>query len=237
MGVRNVTGAAARMASISVDGFAPGRNALGKCARWVYFALGATPNLTPLPSAIAAWDNAPSARRHGIPASTPIPADLPVMLGPVGGPRWAGDRNYMYGDVVISTGQGVGLDTIVRCTDSLAGGGRIGTMTLRQRAAQTARPVAGYLTHFGGWDLTTDALTAGSEPAAKKNPSIVIPQEEDVMKIITDNKTGQILEKAGGYQVMSSPDEVKALLSRPGGIAVEVVHPTTFGRLNKHADR
>ncbi|MCS5487366.1 hypothetical protein NY588_09525 [Curtobacterium flaccumfaciens pv. beticola] len=236
MGVRNVTGAAARMASMTVDGYAPGRNALGKCARWVYFALGATPNLTPLPSAIAAWDNAPADRRHAIPAGVPVPADLPVALGPTNGPRWPGDRNWMYGDQVISTGRGVGLDTIVRCTDSLAGGGRIGDMTLRQRAKQTGRNVLGYQTHYGGWDLTTDALTAGDEPAAQKNPSIVIPQE-DVMKIITDNKTGQILEKAGGYQVLVSPDEVKALLERPGGIAVEVVHPVTFARLNKHADR
>ena len=211
MSTKNVTGSVDRMATMSIDGYAPGRNAPGNCCRWVYFALGATPNQTPLPSAIAAWDNAPAAHRRGIPDGVPIPKDLPVMLGPLGAPRWPGDRNFTYGDVVISTGQGVGLDTIVRCTDSLAGTGVVGTMTLRRRAQQTGRPIAGYLTHFGGWDLTTDSIQAETEPAAKQDPTIVVP-EEDSMKIITDNKTGQLLEKAGGYQVFSSADEVLSLI-------------------------
>lgn len=150
----DVTRAPDRFLTMSVDGYAPGRNRPGNCARWVYFAINAIPNTTPLPSAIAAWENAPLKNRHPIiDGQTRLPAGAVVALGATAGPRWPGDKNWMFGDVVIATGEGVGYDSVVIATDSLAGTGVIGRMTIRQRIAQTGRALLGFLSSYGGWEL------------------------------------------------------------------------------------
>ncbi|PCN47018.1 hypothetical protein Csp2054_14340 [Curtobacterium sp. 'Ferrero'] len=163
----DVTAAPQRFLTMSVDGYSPGRNRPGNCARWTYFAIGGVPNTTPLPSAIAAWENAPKQHRHPIiDGKTRIPRGMVIALGPTNGPRWAGDKNWMYGDVFTADGDGVGYDSGGPATDSLAGLGVIGRVTIRQRIAQTGgRPLLGFLSSYGGWDLTSTPTPTPGAPA------------------------------------------------------------------------
>jgi hypothetical protein len=231
MPVKNVAGAAERLLTISVDGYSPGHNRPGQCCRWVYYAIGAEPNITPLPSAAAGWAAAPAASKHPIPADTPVPKDMVVYLGATAGPRWAGDVNYPYGDYCISTGQGVGLDTVVACTDSLVGVGVIGHMTIRQRIAETGRGVEGYQTNFGGWDITTGAVTA---QAVTATASTSIEQEEDMNPtIITDGKTGQLLAAFGVVFKYTKPAQVSADLK--SGIPVKKIPTNLYAELSSIA--
>jgi hypothetical protein len=170
----NIAGAAARLLTVSVDGYTPGRNKPGYCLRWNYFAAGITPNLVPAAEAMDAWNYAPAEHRHPITATTVVPADVPIILGP-SPTRTDAARNA--GDVVLSHG-GTGLDTIVSATDSLAGAGVIGTMPLSRRVAQTARPIYGYLTWWLGYELAVP----GATPITPATP----PSEEDTMFIAPD---------------------------------------------------
>jgi hypothetical protein len=186
----DVTTAPDRFQTMAVDGYAPGRNRPGNCARWTYFALPTVPNITPLPSAIAAWENAPLSRRHAIiDGETRIPRGMVITLGAVSRPRWAGDKNYPYGDVFVATGEGIGYDSVGVCTDSLAGTGVIGRMTIRQRISQTGRPLLGFLSHYGGWDLTTQPTQATTTPAVHPAAKPTV-QEDDMSQpvVYTDGK-------------------------------------------------
>lgn len=168
----NATGAAERLHTIRVDGHAPGTNSPGSCLRWQYFAVGAEPNLTPAGIAMDAWTNAPAEHRHPIPTDRPVPKDMIIVLGP-SPTRTDHDRNA--GDVVVSNGTGIGLDTSVGATD-WPYAGVIGNTTLRQRISQTQRPVLGYLTWWLGYDLTG----AGTEPASVSTPTPIKISEEDM---------------------------------------------------------
>lgn len=204
----DVTTAPDRFLTMSVDGYAPGRNRPGNCARWTYFALPTVPNTTPLPSAIAAWDNAPISRRHPIiDGQTRIPRGMVIALGAVPGPRWAGDKNYPYGDVFVATGEGVGYDSVGICTDSLAGTGVIGRMTVRQRISQTGRPLLGFLSSYGGWVLTTKT------EAAKPSHTKPIVQEETMASqpvVYTDGKRYVGGDEVAGLFTFSNSKQLAA---------------------------
>lgn len=204
----DVTTAPDRFLTMSVDGYAPGRNRPGNCARWTYFALPTVPNTTPLPSAIAAWENAPLSHRHPIiDGKTKIPRGMVIALGAVSRPRWAGDMNYPYGDVFVATGEGVGYDSIGVATDSLSGTGVIGRMTIRQRISQTGRPLLGFLSHYGGWDLTT-RNTSTPTPVAPK-PTV---QENDMSQpvVYTDGKRYVGGDETAGLFTFSNTKELAA---------------------------
>lgn len=175
--VYDATGAAERLHTINVDGRGAGRNAPGNCLRWQYFAVGATPNLTPARIAMDAWNHAPAEHRHPIPTDRPVPKDLIIVLGPLPGPRWAGDKNYAAGDVIVSNGTGIGLDTSVGATD-WPSNGLIGNTTIRQRARQTGRPVLGYLTWWLGYPITVAGVTpAGAGPVTPVTTITLTPEE------------------------------------------------------------
>lgn len=213
----DVTNAPDRFLSMSVDGYAPGRNRPGNCARWTYFAVNAIPNISPLPSAIAAWNNAPLKHRHAIiDGTTRIPRGMVVALGALGRPRWPGDVNYVYGDVVVATGEGVGYDSIVIATDSLVGTGRIGRMTIRQRIAQTGRPLLGFLSSYGGWDLTSVTAAASTETstAVPTIRSTTEHEDDDTMRFTVEyddpaKKTGRhVTFWVGARSIMLAPLKV-----------------------------
>ncbi|MBF4603771.1 hypothetical protein [Curtobacterium sp. VKM Ac-2884] len=210
----DVTNAPDRFLNMSVDGYSPGHNRPGNCARWTYFAINAIPNFSPLPSAIAAWNNAAMKHRHAIvDGKTRIPRGMVVALGALGGPRWPGDVNYVYGDVVVATGEGVGYDSIVIATDSLAGAGRIGRMTIRQRIAQTGRPLLGFLSSYGGWQLTS--LTAAASTDLSVSTPIIRSttkhEDDDIMRFTVEyddpaKKTGKhVTFWVGGRSIMLAP--------------------------------
>lgn len=167
--------------------YAPGRNQGGKCTRWQWLALGAFINTTPLPHAVAAWDNAPAAHRH--PMSEKPYRGAIIVFGATNGPRWAGDRNWMYGDVATFTGGGLASndywDWIVGATDA-AGVGVIADVSVRTRYLQTGRrPVLGWLSSYGGATL----LRPGSAPTPNPLPETpVVPsiETDDTMKITWD---------------------------------------------------
>ncbi|KTR08278.1 hypothetical protein [Curtobacterium luteum] len=205
----DVTSAPDRFLTMSVDGYAPGRNRPGNCARWTYFAIGGVPNTTPLPSAIAAWENAPKQHRHPIiDGKTRIPRGMVIALGPTSGPRWAGDKNWMYGDVFTADGDGVGYDSGGPATDSLAGLGVIGRITIRQRIAQTGRPLLGFLSSYGGWNLTTKAQTF------TPSPSKPTAQEETIMAsqpvVYTDGKRYVGGDEVAGLFTFSNSKQLAA---------------------------
>lgn len=205
----DVTSAPDRFLTMSVDGYPPGRNRPGNCARWTYFALPTVPNTTPLPSAIAAWEHAPLEHRHPIiDGQTRIPRGMVIALGAVSRPRWPGDVNYPYGDVFVATGEGVGYDSVGIATDSLAGTGVIGRMTIRQRIAQTGRPLLGFLSSYGGWNLTTKAQTV------TPSPSKPIPQEGTTMAsqpvVYTDGKRYVGGDEVAGLFTFSNSKQLAA---------------------------
>lgn len=179
MPLKDVTGAAARMLTISVDGYAPGRNHPGRCTRWVYFSLGATPERSPLPDAVTAWNNIPANRR--LAAGANLVKDMPYFLGATRGPRWKGDLNWMYGDVVLATGRG----REVACTDKPGTSGIIGLTTLDARAVQTGRPILGGGSSYGGWDLTSDGLA----PIAPEPTPNFATLEDDEMRVFANAQT------------------------------------------------
>lgn len=208
MTARNITGAAARLQSISVDGYAAGHNRPGMCLRWCYFAAGLTPNLAPASIAMDAWDHAPAEHRHPISATTIVPKDVPVILGP--SPTRT-DKNKNAGDVFFASADGIGLSTPGVMTDSpLRGTGYIGGGTIAQRAAQTGRPVLGYLTHWLGYDITTDALT---KPPGAPAPSL---QETDMaqMRLIRNNTSGD--KKFGSIDAICVESGYHWQLPEPG---------------------
>lgn len=166
MTLHDITGAAERLQSISVDGYAAGRNRPGMCLRWSYFAVGIRPNLTPANLAVDAWNNAPAEHRHPIGPTTVVPKDVPIILGP--SPTRT-DANRGAGDVFPAAATGVGLSTPGVMTDSpLRGAGYIGGGTIAERATQTRRPVLGYLTHWLGYDITTAAMRTAPAPSVDK---------------------------------------------------------------------
>lgn len=210
----NVVNAPERMRTQSVDGYAPGRNAPGKCARWVYFAIGGIPNVTPLPSAISSWYNAPLSRRHAIiDGKTKVPKGAVVALGPTAGPRWPGDVNWMYGDVCIAAEDGIGYDTIVECTDSLSGLGIIGQMTIRERMRQTGRGLLGYLSSYGGWTLLFKTAPAKPAPAPapieKLKPAPIVAQEAAMLYQSKQSKKWYLVRE---FTVQSTGSKAEALL-------------------------
>lgn len=157
--------------------YAPGRNQPGKCTRWNWLALGAFANTTTLYSAIDAWNATPVEHRHAITDSTVVPRGFIVVLGAADGPRWAGDENWRYGDFVMALGEGAGLAGRVRSTDSLSGSGRIGDMTIAERARQTGRKVLGYISSVGGWLLHSNAPSGANTEIEEEDmaePTVVV---------------------------------------------------------------
>lgn len=151
--------------------YAPGRNQPGKCTRWNWLALGAFQNTTTLYSATDAWNATPAQHRHPIVGNTVVPKNAIIVLGPTGGPRWAGDRNWRYGDFIMAHGVGEGLNNRVRATDSLRGTGIIGDMLLGDRCRQTGRNVLGWISSVGGWVL----------PVGSSSPGVTPPKKEEKM--------------------------------------------------------
>lgn len=197
--VRNAPARFTTMAGVGDNGvrYSPGRNQPGKCTRWVWLALGAFQNTTPLPSAVAAWQNAPAARRH--PLTWRPFAGAVAVLGATSGPRWAGDVNWPYGDVALYIGAGLESDDwrdwVVRATDA-AGLGVISDVTLGQRYVQTGRrPVLGSLDGYGG-----AVLVNSGTPAPKPQPTpppvpVIRPEEDDMKRFRYENDKGVTITK------------------------------------------
>lgn len=183
--VRNAPARFREMSGLGDNGvrYGPGRNQPGKCTRWVWLALGGFQNTTPLPSAVAAWEHAPAKHRH--PLTMKPFAGAVAVFGATAGPRWAGDVNWPYGDVVMFTGAGLNSDDwhdwVVRATDA-AGVGTIADVTLGTRYVQTGRrPLLGWIDSYGGAVLANSG-TPSPKPVPTPAPVPVIRPEEDEMK-------------------------------------------------------
>lgn len=183
--VRNAPDRFRQMSGVGDNGvrYSPGRNQPGKCTRWVWLALGGFQNTTPLPSAVAAWQHAPAEHRHPL-TKKPFAGSVAVF-GATTGPRWPGDVNWPYGDVVMFTGDGLESDDwrdwVVRATDA-EGVGAIADVTLGTRYAQTGyRPLLGWISSYGGAVLVNSG-TPAPKPTPTPAPVPVIRPEEDEMK-------------------------------------------------------
>ncbi|MBF4628886.1 hypothetical protein [Curtobacterium flaccumfaciens] len=197
--VRNAPARFREMSGVGDNGvrYGPGRNQPGKCTRWVWLALGGFQNTTPLPSAVAAWEHAPSARRH--PLTVKPFAGAVGVFGATAGPRWAGDVNWPYGDVVMFTGEGLDSDDwrdwVVRGTDA-AGLGVIADVTMGVRYVQTGRrPVLGWIDSYGG-----AVLINGGTPSPKPTPTpapvpVIRPEEDEMKRWSYTNKNGKTITK------------------------------------------
>lgn len=177
------------MAGLGDNGvrYAPGRNQPGKCTRWVWLALGAFVNTTPLPHAVGAWDNAPANHRHPL-TERPYKGAV-ASLGATDGPRWAGDKNWMYGDVALFTGGGLESpnweDWELEVTDSFLGLGIISTMTFGERHRQTGRHVNGWQSSYGGALLLRPGGAVTPNPLPEV-PAVTPIETDDSMKITWD---------------------------------------------------
>jgi len=197
--VRNAPARFREMSGTGDNGlrYGPGRNQPGKCTRWVWLALGAFQNTTPLPSAVAAWEHAPAARRH--PLTVKPFAGAIAVFGATAGPRWAGDVNWPYGDVAMFTGEGLDSDDwrdwVVRATDA-NGLGVIADVTMGTRYVQTGRrPVLGWIDSYGG-----AVLVNGGIPTPKPIPTpapvpVIKPEEQDMQRYQYKNERGVTISK------------------------------------------
>lgn len=135
----------------------------GACLANVYKWFGSVPSIGPGSGqydwAIKAWDF--SDRRH--PNDYAPPAGVAVLYGPVGAPRWAGDRNYPCGDIGLSIGGGLAI-----FTDSPTG--NTGVMSIGARGAQIGRPYLGWVEDFLGHE--TSAGVAYATPGT--TPTVVV---------------------------------------------------------------
>lgn len=155
-------------------------NVPGTCLNTCWQAYGSHPSIGPhagqYPDAINGWQYA--TKRH--PGDYNPPAGYPVYFDALSRPRYAGDTNYASGDVVISIGGGR-----VRCTDG-AGSGRMGTMTIAQRAAQIGRTYLGWTEDFLGYDIVTTTTAA-----AQATPVTITPRKDTPdMKLIKVTANG-----------------------------------------------
>lgn len=196
--VRNAPERFRTMSGVGDNGlrYAPGRNQPGKCTRWVWLALGAFTNTTPLPHAVAAWDNAPAARRHGL-TEKPFAGAIAVF-GATNGPRWAGDVNWRYGDVAMFNGSGLGSndwrDWGTRATDA-SGVGFIADVTLGTRYVQTGyRPLLGWLDSYGGAVLV-NGTTDPEPPQTEKPVENPYMEDEEMGTFRYKNKRGVVITK------------------------------------------
>ncbi|MGN8049540.1 hypothetical protein ACTJKO_07585 [Curtobacterium sp. 22159] len=200
----DVSDAAARFRTLSGVGdngvrYAAGRNQPGKCTRWTWLALGKDgqgfQNSTPLPSAVAAWHNAPAEHRHPL-TEKPF-AGAVLVFGPTSGPRWAGDENYPYGDVTVLDGSGYGSgdwqDWGMSATDA-SGVGVISRVTGATRYVQTGRrPVLGWLSSYGGAVLVSGATSAAAGSTTPLPAASTSAHQEDTMLAIRNDKNGALL--------------------------------------------
>ncbi|WP_413600858.1 hypothetical protein [Curtobacterium sp. Curtsp57] len=179
--VSNAPSVFASMAGLGDNGvrYGAGRNQPGKCTRWNWLALGAFHNTTGLPHAVAAWANAPAEHRHTL-EQRPFRGAI-ASFGATDGPRWAGDENWMYGDVAMFTG--VGLDSAdwrdweLVGTDA-AGVGVISTVTFGRRQVQTGgRRINGWQSSYGGAVLSPGG-GAGAPITDTVTPTV--PEEDDM---------------------------------------------------------
>lgn len=177
-------------------------NQPGGCLATVWQFYGSHPSTGPhagqYPDAIDGW--AYATRRH--PGDFHPPAGYPVYFDALPRPRYAGDDNYPSGDVVISIGGG-----LVRCTDG-AGAGRMGTMTIAQRAAQIGRVYLGWTEDFLGYDVVT---TAGASLNATPISTTPTGDEFD-MASLDDLKT--IVNTAVATAVSTLNDRIAASEAR-----------------------
>lgn len=215
------------MAGLGDNGvtYTPGRNQPGKCTRWNWLALGAFANTTTLYSAIDAWNATPESHRHAIGENTVVPRGFIVVLGAADGPRWAGDANWRYGDFVMALGEGAGLNGRVRSTDSLAGTGHIGDMTISERARQTGRKVLGYISSVGGWELHSTPPTAAAGTTETKEEDMAEP----TTVVWTDGKSKNVGEIDGAFITFGSSAAFKQFLAL--GPLVKKVHEDTIDKL------
>lgn len=161
--------------------YGSGRNQPGKCTRWQWLAVGGGAgfeNTSPLPSAVAAWENAPAEHRHSL-DEVPFRGAI-FVYGASSGPRWKGDENWPYGDVAMVTGTRLTptwRDWDLGATDA-AGVGRIAVVNAGTRYAQTGyRKPLGWLSSFGGAVLSPGG-GAGAPITDTVTPTV--PEEDDM---------------------------------------------------------
>lgn len=133
-------------------GTAKTTNVVGGCL-YEWWTLAGTPhNGHSYPTAWSAYLGATTDRSHGGNDYNP-PAGVPVWFGP--SPSRS-DRNKNAGDISWSAGGG-----LIRCTDG-AGNGRMGTMTIAERARQTQRPYYGWTADFWGQPVSHASVAPAS---------------------------------------------------------------------------
>lgn len=206
-------------------------NQPGACLHTVWLFYGAHDSIGPhagqYPDAIDGWRYA--TRQH--PGDIEPPAGYPVYFDALTRPRYAGDDNYAAGDVVISLGGG-----LVRCTDG-AGAGRMGTMTIAQRAAQIGRTYLGWTEDFLGYDVTTTATAAlhvsqlinTPKPTPKGAPDMLAVQYQG-----SGSLAGSlfVIDPTAGTYRKPTPLEVKALQQQIAAGFLSVYQVTTDAEWN-----
>jgi hypothetical protein len=188
-------------------------NVPGTCLATVWAAYGSHPSIGPhagqYPDAIDGWRYA--TRQH--PGDPKPPAGYPVYFDALTRPRYAGDTNYAAGDVVISLGGG-----LVRCTDG-AGAGRMGTMTIAQRAAQIGRTYLGWTEDFLGYDIVTAAAAAvlASPLSATPNQRPTNPPEDDMTVYLATTASTDGVVPNGWMFVQDAEGPLRAVDSLEAG--------------------
>lgn len=196
-------GAAQRFRTMSVDGYAPGRNRPGYCLRWTYFAvMPGVQEKTPLNNAVDVWNYCPDEHKHAIPANGIVPSGAVVVLG---ASTTRTDANAWKGDVYVSDGTFGGNPA----TDQ-GGSGIIGSTSHAGRARYTQRNILGYVTWMGGYPLIvgpSSALPTPSKPNPVQEDNMALP-----VSIIPDAKSKTIyLQGAQGKTRIASPYHVNII--------------------------
>lgn len=197
-------GAAHRFRTMSVDGYAPGRNRPGYCLRWTYFAvMPGVQELTPLNNAVDVWNWCPDEHKHAIPANGIVPSGAVVVLG---ASTTRTDANAWKGDVYVSDGTFGGNPA----TDQ-GGSGIIGSTSHAARGIYTQRNILGYVTWMGGYPLIVGPSSQlPATPDAGQSKPTPKPVQEDNMalpvSIIPDAKSKTIyLQGVQGKTNIKSP--------------------------------
>lgn len=163
-------------------------NAPGMCLNTVWQSYGSHDSIGDhagqYPDAMSGWNYAK--RRH--PGDANPPAGVPVYFG-VSPTRT--DANARAGDVMVSLGGGMLIGTDV------GGAGRIGTISIADRARAISRPYLGWTEDFLGYDVV-DTTAAAPAPAASA-PAAPVSSAQYALGIADARGLQEMLKALYGY--------------------------------------